>query len=57
MSRAHARLGHRDQAFQYISEAFEEGSPGLTMLNLDPAWELVRSDPRFAEAVKRVGLP
>jgi serine/threonine-protein kinase len=56
-ARAHARLGHRDQAFQYISEAFEEGSPGLTMLNLDPAWELVRSDPRFAEAVKRVGLP
>ena len=56
-ARAHARLGHKDEAFRYLEEAFQEGSPGLALLQIDPFWELVRDDRRFAEAVKKAGLP
>jgi tetratricopeptide (TPR) repeat protein len=56
-ARSHARLGHKDEAFRYIEEAFQEGSPGLVLLHIDPSWGLVRDDRRFAEAVKKAGLP
>jgi tetratricopeptide (TPR) repeat protein len=56
-ARAYARLGDRNQTFRYVDLAFEEHSPGLAMLNVDSAWELVRDDMRFDNARKRVGLP
>jgi len=56
-ARAHAQLGNTEEAFQYLEQAFEDRSPGLVFLNVDTAWDEVRSDPRFEEAVGRVGLP
>jgi tetratricopeptide (TPR) repeat protein len=56
-ARAYAQLGEADLAFKYIEEAFRHRSPGLVFLNVDPAWEAIRHDPRFAAAVERVGLP
>jgi adenylate cyclase len=56
-ARAHARLGHKDQAFSYLERAFADGSPGLALLNVDPVWESIRDDPRFAQAAARAGLP
>jgi tetratricopeptide (TPR) repeat protein len=56
-ARAHARLGHKEEAFQYLEEALQEGSPGLVLLHVDPAWESVRQDRRFSQTVKQAGLP
>jgi TolB-like protein/Tfp pilus assembly protein PilF len=56
-ARVHAQLGEKEQAFEYMERAFIDRSPGLVFLKVDPAWEAVRSDPRFAVAIKRVGLP
>jgi Tfp pilus assembly protein PilF len=56
-ARAHARLGQTDQAFSYLDRAFAEGAPGLALLNVDPAWESIRDDARFAQAAARAGLP
>jgi TolB-like protein len=56
-ARAFAQLGENDRAFEYLDQALAEGSPGLVFLNVDRAWDAVRSDPRFAAAVRRVGFP
>jgi serine/threonine protein kinase/tetratricopeptide (TPR) repeat protein len=56
-ARAYAQLGNREQAFKYLADSFVDRSPGLVFLKVDRAWDLVRSDPRFATAVRQVGLP
>ncbi len=53
----HAQLGHRDEAFSYFDAAFTDRAPGLVFLKVDRAWDGIRDDPRFAAAVRRVGLP
>ena len=56
-ARAYAQLGESDLTFKYIEAAFVDRSPGLVFLKVDRAWDRVRADPRFAEAVRKVGLP
>jgi hypothetical protein len=56
-ARVYAQLGDREQTFRYLDASFKDRSPGLVFLKVDRAWDNVRNDPRFAEAVKRVGLP
>ena len=57
LARVHARLGNREQAFGYFERAFADRAPGLVFLKVDPAWDQIRDDPRFAAAIRRVGLP
>ncbi len=52
----HAGLGQRDSAFAWLNKAFDERSHWLVWLRLDPRWNGLRSDPRFAELVSRVGF-
>ncbi|HUP47970.1 MAG TPA: protein kinase [Thermoanaerobaculia bacterium] len=56
-ARAHAQLGHADEAFRHLDAAFVDRSPGLVFLNVDRAWDSIRNDSRFQAAVARVGLP
>jgi tetratricopeptide (TPR) repeat protein len=53
----YAGLGEKDEAFAWLDRAFDERSHWLVWLKLDPRWEGLRSDPRFAELVRRVGFP
>jgi serine/threonine protein kinase/Tfp pilus assembly protein PilF len=50
----YAQLGDKDQAFTFLEKAFEEGHPWLRVLKEDPQFEPLRSDPRFAEIVRRI---
>ena len=56
-ARAHAELGEKDEAFAHLEEAFVDRSPSLVKLNVDRAWDRIRDDSRFLDAVRRVGLP
>jgi len=56
-ARAYAQLGESDSAFRHLEAAFNDRSPGLVFLNVDRAFDSVRTDPRFLVAVRRVGLP
>jgi len=47
-------LGDRDQAIAWLQKAYEVKE--LDSLN-EPAWDPLRSDPRFTELLRRVGLP
>jgi tetratricopeptide (TPR) repeat protein len=52
----YAGLGEKEQAFAQLQEAYEQRSHWLVWLKLDPRWEGLRPNPRFAELVRRVGL-
>jgi tetratricopeptide (TPR) repeat protein len=57
IAEAYADLGDKDQAFQWLSTAFQEHDIGLMGLNTDFLLDSIRSDSRFAELVHKVGLP
>lgn len=56
MALIYAGLGEKDQAFGWLNKAYEERTHWLVWLKLDPRWENLRSDPRFAHLVQRIGL-
>jgi len=53
----HAGLGDRDQALAWLEKAYVERSDYMPYLNREPMLDGLRSDPRFAALVRRVGLP
>ncbi len=53
----YAGLGDKDQAFAWLNKAVAGRSHWLVWLNRDPRWDRIRSDPRFDDLRKRVGLP
>jgi hypothetical protein len=55
MATLHAGLGGKDQAFQWLENAYEERSGGLVWLGVDARMDGLRSDPRFAVLMQRVG--
>ena len=57
IGRLHALIGARDKAFAFLELALVERSVGLGMLKVDPSWDRIRDDPRFADVVRRVGIP
>jgi TolB-like protein/Tfp pilus assembly protein PilF len=52
----YAGLGETDKTMSSLDEAYKERSLFLAWLNVEPMFDSVRSDPRFAELVKRIGL-
>jgi serine/threonine-protein kinase len=50
-----AALGDRERAFALLNKAFDLQSPGVTWLKVDPRFDPLRSDPRFAGLVERSG--
>jgi len=50
-------LGDKDQAFVWLEKAYEERSFQLQWLKVEPRWDSLRSDPRFADLMRRIGLP
>jgi DNA-binding winged helix-turn-helix (wHTH) protein/TolB-like protein len=53
----YAGLGQNDGAFASLNNAFDERSNWLVWLRLDPRWNGLRSDPRFAQLVSRMRFP
>jgi TolB-like protein/Tfp pilus assembly protein PilF len=53
----HSGLGDKDRAFELLEESYRQHSANLAFLKLDPFWDGLRSDPRYTDLLRRVGLP
>jgi len=53
----YAGLEDKDQAFAWLEKAHEERFNRLAYLKVEPLWDPIRSDPRFANLLRRVGIP
>lgn len=52
----YAAIGDRDQAFEWLEKAYEARLGNLNALKVGPFFDPIRSDPRFPDLMRRVGL-
>jgi len=57
IAQLYADLGDKDQAFRWLDTAYQERDLYLLGLKTDFLLDPLRSDSRFAELVRKVGLP
>ncbi|HEV2489856.1 MAG TPA: hypothetical protein VGT03_08610 [Candidatus Acidoferrales bacterium] len=50
-------LGDKDQAFSWLNKAVDEHDDYLINLRIEPMADPLRSDPRFGDVLRRIGLP
>jgi eukaryotic-like serine/threonine-protein kinase len=50
-------LGQKDQAFAWLEKAYQERSGLMPWLKGEPKWDPLRGDARFADLLRRIGLP
>jgi DNA-binding winged helix-turn-helix (wHTH) protein/TolB-like protein/Tfp pilus assembly protein PilF len=55
MAEIYAQLGEKDQAFAWLERAYEERYHMMMYLKVAPNLDPLRSDPRFADLLRRVG--
>ena len=49
-------LGEYDQGFEWLERAYQERSPEMRLLKVDPLFDCVRADSRFTAMLKKMGL-
>lgn len=54
---AYALLERKDEAFDWLEKAYQERSIKILDVKVDPDFDSLRGDPRFAQLTKRIGLP
>ena len=56
IAQVYTALGEKEQAFAWLEKALEKRSTYLFTLNVNPAFDSLRSDPRLTDILRRVGL-
>ncbi len=51
-----ARAGDKDQALKHLEMAYQERHPSMVFVKVEPVFASLRSDPRFADLLRRIGL-
>lgn len=52
----YAQLGEKSKALDSLEKAYEQRSLSMTELAIEPAFDPIRTDPRFQTLLRRVGL-
>ena len=50
-------LGDKDHTFEWLSKAYEERFTRLAYIRQEGFWDPLRSDPRYAELIRKMGFP
>jgi Tfp pilus assembly protein PilF len=53
----YAMLGQKDAAFAALEKMFARRAARIVDINVDPTFDNLRSDARFADLLRRIGLP
>jgi len=57
LANIYSALGDKDHTFEWLEKAYAESTPLLRARQTGKAWDPFRSDPRFKDLLKRMGLP
>lgn len=57
MATLHAQLDNKDEAFKWLEKGYTERDFRMTLLSVAYEFDSLRSDPRFKDLVRRMGLP
>jgi serine/threonine protein kinase/Tfp pilus assembly protein PilF len=57
IARIYAALGENDQAFAWLKKSCDERDSIAMWIKVDPTMDKLRSDPRYAELLREMGLP
>jgi TolB-like protein len=52
-----ALVGDTDEAFTWLERGYRERDPQMIILKAHPAFDPLRSDPRFDDLLRRIGFP
>jgi TolB-like protein/DNA-binding winged helix-turn-helix (wHTH) protein/Tfp pilus assembly protein PilF len=53
----YVRLGEKEAALQALEQAYKERQLHMTEIAIEPAFDALRSEPRFQELLRRIGVP
>jgi serine/threonine protein kinase/Flp pilus assembly protein TadD len=56
VAQSYMLLGDNKQAFVWLDKAYDARS-GLNFIKVNPTWDSIRSDPRFGDLLRKMGLP
>lgn len=57
VAHAYAKAGDKEKAFEWLEKAYVERDGNITLIKSEPGFESLRNDPRFANLLRRIGLP
>jgi TolB-like protein/DNA-binding winged helix-turn-helix (wHTH) protein len=57
VAEACVRVGDKECVFEWLERGFEERDDLMINLKVEPVFDSLRSDPRFQDLVRRVGIP
>ena len=57
VAQIYARLADKQQTLDWLEQAFNERDTQLTYMKVEPAFDEIRSDPRFQQLQQRLAMP
>lgn len=52
----YVRLGQKDEAFVWLEKTFEARDSSTLQFKIEPAYDSLRNDPRYAKLIRKIGL-
>ncbi len=53
---AYSGTGQKERLIELLQKAYSEHSNAVVQIKVDPMYDPIRSDPRFEDLLRRVGL-